>query len=150
MARPKRSTAGRQSRNWGEVSGVSFQTMGSGTTIDQQGIQTMGGWLPSGFLAGSGAGASSGSGLLMCAGVTEIPVGGKIFNAATFGMTTLDAVICSGSTGRAGTTPIHVCVDRGGGAPWNSAATECRFMIYGAADPDVAISASVHYFVIGQ
>ena len=38
MARPKRDSAKRNSRNWGQVSGVTISTLESGTTIDKRGI----------------------------------------------------------------------------------------------------------------
>ena len=167
MPRIRRGTTGRMSRNWGEVSAVTFQTVDSGVTIDKSSLTFASGvsidgsgmkdfdgsaYLLSG-LRGVGVSGSDapGSQLLMSAGVTALPSAGKIFTAAMFGMTTLDAVICSGSTPRAGSTDLTVCVDRGGGEPWNSNATKCRWTAFATIGTfAVAVSCSVHYFVIGK
>ena len=167
MPRATRGTTKRQSRNWGEVSAVTFQTVVSGATLDKSSLTFSSGvsidgsgmkdfassaYLLSGLrgvgVSGSGA---PGSQLLMSTGVTHLPSAGKIFTAAMFGMTTLEAVICSGSTPRAGSTDLTVCVDRGGGKPWNSNATECRWAAFATSGTfAIAVSCSVHYFVIGK
>ena len=173
MSRPKRGTAGRQSRNWGYISGTTLRTIDSGVTIDQNGVVLA---ANIGIAAGSGVTLDSagikgsdgssyllgglkgvdtnsvtGGGILISAGVTHVVAAGKIFAAATFGMTTLDVVIASGSTPLAGVTNIAICVTRGGGKAWNSNATQCMFHPYASfAGVATAVGASVHYLVIGQ
>jgi len=142
MARARRDNNARGSRNWGKISGVTIQTNPSGVTIYNSTVQGDQGytvWFQSDAKKMT-------SGVLNCSG-------GSI-DRQSCGLTTIDSVICSGSSksaaGFTDVTGFSIACYPMHGKPFGTATQVC-FIPYKLNRSGVTFSGavSIHYIAIG-